>query len=144
MQQNGEFDINNTIAAWADIVIKIWYSKIVELAVWDTGALAKSLLQELTRHSGNSIDKIEFSFLLYGQFVDMGVGRETSKGNSGDLGFTPSRKPQPWFAKKFFGQIMKLRELLKKRYSEEISQNIIDTLRAPYDKQFTASGERRR
>jgi len=132
MQKNGEINIDDTIAAWADIVIKIWHTKIVELAIWDTGALANSLLQELTRNSGNSIDKIEFSFLLYGQFVDMGVGREISKGNTGKLSGTPGRKPQPWFARKFYGQIMKLRELLRDRYSDEVTRKIIENLMAPY------------
>jgi hypothetical protein len=144
MPQNGQINIDDTIAAWADIVIKIWAEKIVEMAIWDTGALSKSLLQELTRNAGNSIDKIEFSFLLYGKFVDMGVGRELSKGKSGKLGYTPTRKPQPWFAKKFYGQIMKLRELLNMRYRDKVTQNIIDNLKAPYDKHFTATGERKR
>lgn len=132
MQQNGEIDINDTIAAWADIVIKVWHNKIIELGVWDKGSLDKSLLQELTRNAGGDIDKIEFSFNLYGKFVDMGVGREISKGNSGRLGFSPGRKSKPWLSRKFYGQIMKLKQLLVDRYSKEISQRLINNLNVSF------------
>ena len=51
-------------------------------------------MYELLVNAGEDIEKIEFSFRLYGFFVDMGVGKEVSRGNSGDLGFTPTRKPK--------------------------------------------------
>ena len=136
MPQTGTVDINETLAAWADIVIKIWHEKIVELKIYDKGALNESLLHDMLVGAGNDIQKIEFSFKLYGIFVDMGVGREISKGNSGDLGFTPTRKPREWFSKKYYGQVMKLREILMEKYSKAISYSLINTMQADFDQRF--------
>ena len=80
MQQNGTIDINETVHAWADIVLKIWHNKITELQVYDTGALYESLKNSLFTAAGNDVNKVEFSFQLYGIFVDMGVGKEIEKG----------------------------------------------------------------
>lgn len=129
MQPNGGNDINVTIDAWADIVLKIWKEKMESLEIHDTGALEQSLLYELIRNSGTDVEKIAFSFKLYGKFVDMGVGREIKKGNSGDLGFTPKRKAKEWHSGTLYRQILKLRKILKQKYGEGIAQNIIKSLR---------------
>lgn len=145
MQPNGTVDINDTIAAWADIVIEKWHAKITELKVYDKGNLDDSLLHELTVNAGVDIDKIEFSFKLYGQFVDMGVGKEFAKGNSGnvetytELGHS-ARKPKEWFSKKYYGQIMKLKELLMAQYSKAIAYTMVNTLQADFDQRFKAKG----
>lgn len=137
MQPNGTVDINATIAAWADIVIQKFHAKITELKVYDKGNLDHSLMQELLVNAGPDIDKIEFTFKLYGIFVDMGVGKEISKGNSGDLGFTPTRQPKEWFSKKYYGQVMKLREILMEQYSKAITFSMINTLQADFDQRYT-------
>ncbi len=137
MPQSGVVDINETISAWADIVIKIWHEKITELKVYYKGFLAESLLRELLVNAGKDIDKIEFSFKLYGIFVDMGVGKEIYVGNSGDLGFTPTRKPKEWYSRKYYGQVMKLREILIERYSKAISYSLINTMTEPLDQRYS-------
>lgn len=137
MLPNGTIDINDTIAAWADIVIEKWHAKITELKVYDKGNLDHSLMQELLVNAGSDIDKVEFSFKLYGQFVDMGVGKEMSKGNSGDLGFTPIRQAKPWFSKKYYGQVMRLREILMEQYSKAITFSMINTLQADFDQRYS-------
>jgi len=139
MQPNGTIDINDTIAAWADIVIEKWHAKITELKVYDKGNLDDSLMQDLLVNSGIDIDKIEFTFKLYGIFVDMGVGKEISKGNSGDLGFTPERKAKEWFSRKYYGQIMKLREILMEQYSKAIAWSMINTLSADFDQRYAST-----
>lgn len=141
MPQNGTIDINDTIAAWADIVIEKWHAKITELKVYDKGNLDDSLMQDLLVNSGVDIDKIEFTFKLYGIFVDMGVGKEISKGNSGDLGFTPERKAKEWFSRKYYGQIMKLREILMEKYSKAIAFSMINTISADFDQRYHSTLE---
>lgn len=136
MQQPGQLDINETISAWADIVIEKWRAKITELKVFDQGYLYDSFLIDMVRNAGADIDKLEFSFKLYGIFVDMGVGREISRGNSGDLGFTPVRKPKEWFSKKYYGQVMKLRELLIEKYSKSITAILTNMLTEPIDQRY--------
>ena len=139
MPQPGIVDINATISAWADIVIKIWHEKITELKVYDKGALEESLLREFLINAGSDIDKIEFSFKLYGIFVDMGVGREIFRGNDGDLGFNPIRKPKEWYSRKYYGQIMKLREILMERYSKAITYSLINTMTESFDQRYSDS-----
>jgi hypothetical protein len=141
MQPNGTVDINDTIAAWADIVIEKFHAKITELKVYDKGNLDHSLMQELLVNSGVDIDKIEFSFKLYGVFVDMGVGKELSKGNSGDIGSKPTRQPKEWFSKKYFGQVMRLKELLMEQYSKAIAYTMVNTLSEDFDQRFKGKGE---
>ncbi len=136
MQPNGTVDINQTIEAWAEIVLEKWHAKITELKVYTKGLLDDSLLHEFLVNAGNDIDKIEFSFKLYGIFVDMGVGKEISKGNSGDLGFTPTRKPKEWYSKKYYGQVMRLREILMEQYSRAITFSMINTLSADFDQRY--------
>lgn len=88
-----------TIGPCSDIVLKIWREKITDLKVWETEDLCNSLLHTLLSNAGTGADKVEFAFWFYGVFVDMGVGREIPIGNSGDLGFTPIRKPKRWYSK---------------------------------------------
>ncbi|WP_299576689.1 hypothetical protein [uncultured Sunxiuqinia sp.] len=120
MPQPGTIDINATISAWADIVIKIWHEKMVELKVYDTGELYNSLLNELVKNAGNDIDRIEFSFKLYGIFVDMGAG----KYGPGRL----SQRNTNWFSRIFFGQVRKLKEILTERYSSVVTETVINSL----------------
>ena len=138
MQPNGKVDINETIKAWADIVIQKFHAKITELKVYDKGNLDHSLIHEMLVNAGTDIEKIEFAFKLYGIFVDMGVGKEMSKGNSGDLGFTPTRVPKEWFSKKYYGQVMKLREILMEQYSKAITFSMINTMQADFDQRYSS------
>jgi len=127
-EQPGQIDMYETISAWADITLKIWRDKIVQLQVYDTGELMASLKNDLTRAAGNSVEKVEFSFKLYGIFADLGVGREISKGNGGDLGFTPLRKRKEWYSKVFYREVMKLKEILADRYSKAAAQQVTNSL----------------
>lgn len=139
MQPTGTVNINDTIRAWADIVLEKWHAKITELKVYEKGNLDDSLLYDLLLNAGEDIDKIDFSFKLYGIYVDMGVGREISKGNSGDLGFTPTRKPKEWYSKKFYGQVMKLREILMEQYGKAITYSLMNTMTESLDQRYSSS-----
>ena len=136
MQPTGKVDINDTVRAWANIVLEKWHAKITELKVYEEGNLDDSLLYDLLLNAGEDIEKIEFSFKLYGIYVDMGVGREMGKGSSGDLGFTPIRKPKEWYSKKFYGQVMKLREILSEQYGRAISYSLMNTMTENLDQRY--------
>lgn len=125
MQQPGTFSNEETIRAWAEITLKIWRAKITELKIYETGELYESFLNDLTVSAGNDVGKVEFSFKLYGIFVDMGVGREISKGNSGDLGFTPVRKRKEWYSRIFYREVMILKDILKEKYGKAVVDQII-------------------
>ena len=125
MQQNGPVDLDLTLMAWADIVIDKWKANIENIPRVDTGTLRDSLKQTLFVNAGNDIDKIEFSFKLYGIFVDMGAGR-------GRL--TKYSLPDDfWFSRKYYGQVMKLKELLAEKYRINIFWSVKNTLEAPME-----------
>jgi hypothetical protein len=146
MQPNGKVDINETIKAWADIVIQKFHAKITELKVYDKGNLDHSLIHEMLVNAGADIEKIEFAFKLYGIFVDMGVGKELSKGNSGSIDVQgedghwrgTARVPKEWFSKKYYGQVMKLREILLEQYSKAITFSMINTMQADFDQRYNS------
>jgi hypothetical protein len=142
MQPRGTIDINLTLKAWADIVISKLKNNIDELDVRDLGNLDDSIIHTLLINAGTDIDKIEFSFKMYGIYVDMGVGKEFSRGNSGDTAnergiSSPKRKPKEWFSRKYYGQVMKLREILMEKYSKAITYSMMNTLQADFDQRYS-------
>ena len=101
-------DFDKYVDGWAEMMITIWKEKMTAYEIGDTGALENSLRTEVHRQSGGNTTKIDHVFNYYGHYVARGVGREFSKGNRGDLGFTPKRKPKPWISGKYWYSKQKL------------------------------------
>ncbi len=137
MQQPGQLNEKETIRAWADITLKIWREKMTELKVWESGALYESLKNALFTAAGNDVDKVEFSFKLYGIFVDMGTGREIFKGNDGDLGFTPVRQRKEWYSRIFYREVMRLKEILIEKFGEGVAEQIVFAMKPVKDLKYT-------
>lgn len=116
------------IEAWAEVTIKCWKEKILMLDVWDTGELYESFTHHVVTQSGGDVAKIDFMFKLYGIYASLGVGREVSRDNPGDLGFTPERKKKPWYGPVFYREVMKLKEFLAYRYGQESVKSITNML----------------
>lgn len=125
MQKPGQWNKEETVRAWADITLKIWREKINDLKVWDTGSLYASLENALFTAAGNDVDKVEFSFNLYGIFVDMGVGKEIFKGNDGDVGYDVYRKRKEWYSRIFYREVMRLKEILIEKFGEGVAEQIV-------------------
>lgn len=126
MTQN--LNLDETLKAWAEIVIKIWRRKIVQLKIGQTGQLYDTLNHTIIRESGGNIEKIEFMFNYYGSFVDMGVGRGMPTGSKDD---NPQyskyrnergqlhiyrRKAKKWYSPVMYRELITLRELLAEKY----------------------------
>ena len=126
MKQPGSILKEETLRAWAEIVIKIWRDKISDMHIWDTGTLYNSFRYELVRGAGDSIERIEFAYELYGYFVDMGVGRDVYVGNPGNV--DTIRKRKEWYSRVFFGQVMKLKEIIKEKYGEGVATSVAAAL----------------
>ena len=109
MPNSGKPDMNETIDAWAEIVVKIWREKITEFKLYDSGELYRSLRYELLRNAGNDIEKIEFTYKFYGMFHDRGTIRLPQK---------------EWKGKVFYAQVMRLKEILTEKYSESVANSI--------------------
>ncbi len=122
---------------WANIVVKMWEEKIVALQVWDEGALYHSFVNHVKNNAGGSVDKIDFLFSQYGIYADMGVGKETSRGNSGDVGeVNKRREPKPWYSKVFFREVMKLYEKTGRELGATAAFGIAQTFSDAFDQRF--------
>jgi hypothetical protein len=130
--------------AWADIVIKTWRQKQVALKVGNYRQrrqvahepLYLSFQKHINKMAGGQVQTIDFLFSEYGIFVDMGVGKETAIGNSGDLAEYATdiaangkkrlrRKAKPWFNKTWYAEVMKLREHMAKRIGQAAANEIL-------------------
>ena len=75
------------VRAFNATMVKIWREQIALLGVIDTGALYRSTVGISMTADGKFIEiTLEQAFNTYGLFVDYGTGRNTPRGNSGDIG----------------------------------------------------------
>ena len=116
------------IEAFNGTMIQIWQERITLLDVIDTGNLLRSPLS-LPIHADGRFFEISLSqqFIEYGLWQDYGVGRETPRGNSGDIGRAKVRKRRPWFSKKYYASVMNLRDFLANNIGHEFQGIIADT-----------------
>lgn len=120
--------------AWAKIVIQIWKQRMIKerIGFYDrkyTPAhtlLMESFVHHVNTQSNGDVQFIEFMFNLYGRFVDMGVGRNTPIGNSGNLGQPLKRKRKPWYSAAWFLEVKKLQEYLGNTEIPNITLRIIE------------------
>ena len=109
-------------------MIQIWQERITLLDVIDTGALLRSPLSLPVRTDGRFFEvTLSQAFLEYGLWQDYGVGRETPRGNSGDIGRAKKRQRRPWFSKKYYASVLNLRDFLGENIGKEFQGIIADT-----------------
>lgn len=99
------------VTAFNRTMVKIWKEQISLLGVVDTGALYRSTLAVGMTADGKFTQiTLSQSFRTYGIFQDYGTGRETPRGNSGDIGRDNVRKRRRWFSRKYFASVMNIQE----------------------------------
>jgi len=102
-----------------DTILKIWQEQITLLGVIDTGALLASPKAIAMRADGRFFEVgISQAFLKYGLWKDYGTGRETPRGNSGDIGRTKVRQRRKWFSRKYYASVMNIKEF----YEDDIGK----------------------
>lgn len=116
---------------WADIVIKIWRQKLIKYKVGfsnvsSTEKLYNSFVRHVVQEADGDMARISFLFKEYGIFVDMGVGKDTPYGNSGDV--ITKRKRKPWFSRSLYAEVQKLQEHLSKMLGSEAAKTIVMSL----------------
>lgn len=111
------FDI---LQQWAEIVIQRWLSKISRLNVIDTGELMRSFTSQVHSDANGDASKIVFTFLYYGIFPDMGVGKGTPYEKVGQS----NRIPKAWFSRQFYNEVKKLGYIMAERYGEKAMEAI--------------------
>ncbi len=113
------------VNAFNDTMLKIWQEQITLLGVIDTGALLASPKALPVRADGRYFEVgLSQTFLEYGLWQDYGVGRETPRGNSGDIGRAKKRQRRKWFSRKYYASVMNIKEF----YEDNIGRSFTGIL----------------
>ena len=116
------------IKAWNETMLRIWQERITLLEVIDTGRLLASPVAMPVGADGRFVEvTLAQEFLEYGLWQDYGVGRETPRGNSGDIGRAKVRQRRPWFSKRYYASVMNLRDFFGDNLGREFQGIMADT-----------------
>lgn len=116
------------IKAWNETMLRIWQERITLLDVIDTGNLLASPVALPVRADGRFVEvTLSQEFLEYGLWQDYGVGRETPRGNSGDIGRAKVRQRRPWFSKRYYASVLNLRDFFGNNLGREFQGIMADT-----------------
>ena len=108
------------VMAFNDTMLKIWQEQITLLGVIDTHSLLRSPTALPVRTDGRFFEVgLSQAFLEYGLWQDYGTGRETPRGNSGDLGREKVRGRRRWFSRKYYASVMNIKELFADNLGKE-------------------------
>ena len=118
------------VSAFNDTMIKIWQERITLLDVIDTRRLLNSPISMGYKGDGRLVDvQLTQAFREYGLWQDYGTGRETPRGNSGDLGRPKVRQRRRWFSIKYYASYMRLKEF----YQDSIGREFIGIINEALD-----------
>lgn len=116
------------VRAWNDTMVHIWKERITLLDVRDTDMLLHSPLSLPIQTDGRFYEMtLTQKFLEYGFWQDYGVGAETPRGNSGDIGRKKVRQKRPWFSRSYFASVMNLKDFLAESIGQEFVGVLADT-----------------
>ena len=110
-QQQAQDEREKYVMAFNGTMLKIWQEQITLLGVIDTHSLLRSPIALPVRTDGRFFEVgLSQAFLEYGLWQDYGTGRETPRGNSGDLGHEKVRGRRRWFSRKYYASVMNIKE----------------------------------
>ena len=110
-QQQAQDEREKYVMAFNDTMLKIWQEQITLLGIIDTHSLLRSPIALPVRTDGRFFEVgLSQAFLEYGLWQDYGTGRETPRGNSGDLGHEKVRGRRRWFSRKYYASVMNIKE----------------------------------
>lgn len=127
-QQQAQQEREKYVLAFNDTMIKIWQEQITLLDVIDTRQLLASPMAFPVRADGRFFEVgLSQAFLEYGLWQDYGTGKETPRGNSGDIGREKKRKRRRWFSKKYYSSVMNIRDFFADNLGREFQGIIADS-----------------
>jgi hypothetical protein len=119
-QTSAQEEREKYVLAFNDTMIKIWKEQITLLGVIDTKSLLRSPISLPVRADGRFFEVgLSQAFLEYGLWQDYGTGRETPRGNSGDIGRDKVRKRRRWFSRKYYASVMNIRDFFADNLGKE-------------------------
>ena len=121
------------VTAFNETMLKIWKEQMTLLDVIDTGALLASPKSLPLRADGRFMELgLSQSFLEYGLWQNFGTGKESPRGNNGDIGRERKRKKKPWFSRKYYASVMNLRDFLADNMAKEFVGVVAQSLDDKY------------
>ena len=119
-QAQAQAEREKYVMAFNDTMLKIWQEQITLLDVIDTHSLLRSPTALPVRTDGRFFEVgLSQAFLEYGLWQDYGTGRETPRGNSGDLGREKVRGRRRWFSRKYYASVMNIKEFFADNLGKE-------------------------
>ena len=119
-EQQAQAEREKYVLAFNDTMLKIWQEQITLLDVIDTHSLLRSPTALPVRTDGRFFEVgLSQAFLEYGLWQDYGTGRETPRGNSGDLGHEKVRGRRRWFSRKYYASVMNIKEFFADNLGKE-------------------------
>lgn len=119
-EQQAQDEREKYVMAFNDTMVKIWQEQITLLGVIDTHSLLRSPTALPVRTDGRFFEVgLSQDFLEYGLWQDYGTGRETPRGNSGDLGREKVRGRRRWFSRKYYASVMNIKEFFADNLGKE-------------------------
>ena len=132
-EQQAQQEREKFVTAFNDTMLRIWQEQITLLGVIDTGTLLASPKALPVRADGRFFEVgLSQSFLEYGLWQDYGTGRETPRGNPGDIGRAKKRKRRRWFSRKYYASVMRIKEF----YEENVGRSFCGILSSALSKDF--------
>lgn len=117
------------VKAFNDTMVKIWREKLTLLGVIDTGRLYNSVVGvSLDADSKFVSVTLKQEFQEYGIYAERGTGRNTPKGNPGDIGRPNPRKKRPWMTRKHLASMFNLREFMADNLGQQICLAVSNAL----------------
>ena len=127
-QQQAQQERKKYVLAFNDTMLKIWQEQITLLDVIDTRQLLASPKALPVRADGRFFEVgLSQMFLEYGLWQDYGTGKETPRGNTGDIGREKKRKRRRWFSKKYYASVMNIRDFFADNLGKEFQGIIADS-----------------
>ena len=119
-EQQAQDEREKYVMAFNDTMLKIWQEQITLLGIIDTHSLLRSPIALPVRTDGRFFEVgLSQAFLEYGLWQDYGTGRETPRGNSGDLGHEKVRGRRRWFSRKYYASVMNIKEFFADNLGKE-------------------------
>lgn len=130
------------ILAFNETMLKIWRERITLLGVYERPRrknrvedphLLDTLVSLPVKADGQFFEvQLSQQFLEYGVWQDYGTGRETPRGNSGDIGHAKVRQKRRWFSVKYYASVMNLKDFFAENLGRQFQGLIADTIGQRY------------
>ncbi len=112
---------------WLAIFEEKLKKAIAKREIGVTGTLAASFIKTIIYRSNGDPDRLQISFLMYGRFVDMGVGRGSRIGERHQQNLEKraglraiARYPKKWYSKTVPRQVAVFNNILKDMYGVQM------------------------